>query len=218
MLRISILLLVLAFTSCTAQKKEKTKTKSVTITNPTTLEGLQTAYFAEGCFWCAEAVFEDIEGVAEVISGFAGGGMDDATYKAVSSGSTDHAETIEVYYDSTKIDYPTLLKVFFGSHDPTTLNRQGPDSGRQYRSAIFYKNTHELAAAKKYIQQLENEKTFTDKIVTTLESFDRFYPAEDYHQNYVRLNPNQPYVRGESIPRYKRSVKNFPELLKKNKK
>jgi len=183
---------------------------------PKQTDGLSKAYFASGCFWCVEAVFESVEGVGEVISGYAGGKSSDANYRAVSNGVTDHAEAVEVYYNPAKISYETLLEVFFGSQDPTTLNRQGPDAGRQYRSAIFYQNDKELAAAKTYIAKLTKERVFDSEITTTLESLTEFYAAEDYHQNYEARNPNQPYVRGVSVPRLKKFQKKYPHLLKKD--
>jgi len=182
----------------------------------TQYENLQKAYFASGCFWCVEAIFESVEGVEEVISGYAGGKKENANYQVVSSGMTDHAEAVEVYYNPDLIDYQTLLKVFFGSHDPTTLNRQGPDTGPQYRSAIFFQNKEEKQMAEAYIKELEQTNAFKEPIVTTLEPFEAFYPAEDYHQDYEKKNPNQPYVQRVSIPRLKRFQKKYPELLKKD--
>lgn len=178
------------------------------------LASLSKAYFAAGCFWCVEAIFESVRGVEEVVSGYAGGSKKDANYKAVSAGVTDHAEAVEIYYDPAVIDYRTLLTVLFGSHDPTTLNRQGPDSGRQYRSSIFYQNEEERQVAETIIKELDAQKIYSKKIVTEVVPFDAFYPAEDYHQDYERLNPNQPYVKGVSIPRLNRFKAKYPELLK----
>lgn len=176
----------------------------------------ETAVFASGCFWCVEAIFESVTGVAEVVSGYAGGSAVDATYDKVSAGITNHAESVMVYYDPELINYNTLLKVFFGSHDPTTLNRQGPDRGRQYRSTIFYKNEEERIAAESFIKELTANKIFPGEITTTLEKLEKFYPAEDYHQDYEKNNPDQPYVKSVSIPRLKRFQSKFPELLKDN--
>ena len=208
--------------SCSAGKSndtsQSTASKSVAIqTTPTQTvpEGQAVAYFASGCFWCVEAVFESVEGVSEAVSGYAGGTAETANYSAVSAGASDHAEAVMVYYDPTVVSYETLLVVFFGSQDPTTLNRQGPDRGTQYRSAIFYQNKEELTAAKAYIAQLEADKVFDGPITTTLEALDTFYPAEEYHQNYEARNPNQPYVKGVSVPRLKRFQKKHPNLLKK---
>ena len=178
--------------------------------------GIEKAYFASGCFWCVEAIFETVYGVEEVVSGYAGGTADDANYDAVSSGATNHAETVEVFYDPNKISYSTLLKIFFVSHDATTLNRQGPDSGRQYRSAIFYQNVTEKEAAQQYISSLYGTGQYAaGAITTTLEKYTGFYPAEAYHQDYEKLNPNQPYIRAVSIPRLKKFQTKNPELLKK---
>ena len=174
----------------------------------------QTAYFASGCFWCVEAVFESVKGVKEAHSGYSGGAAKDANYQAIGTGMTGHAESVEVYYDPTVVSYETLLKVFFGSHDPTTLNQQGPDRGTQYRSAIFFRNKEEKAAAEAYIAELKKEKVFNGKITTELAMLDKFYMAEDYHQDYERLHPDQPYVRSVSIPRLKRFQAKYPELLK----
>lgn len=174
------------------------------------------AYFSAGCFWCVEAIFESILGVEEVISGYAGGSAEDANYRKVASGNTDHAETVEILYDTTIISYKTLLKVFFDSHDPTTLNRQGPDRGRQYRSAIFYMNQTERQLAEDYISSLEALGVFPKGSITTeLTPFTAFYPAEDYHQDYERLNPHQPYIQNVSIPRLKKFQAKNPDLLKR---
>lgn len=178
------------------------------------LAGFETAYFASGCFWCVEAIFESVEGVEEAVSGYSGGEIENPTYEQVARGRTKHAEAVEVYYDPKKIDYQTLLKVFFGSHDPTTLNRQGPDAGPHYRSAIFYKNEEEKALAEAYVKELTDNKAFRRPIVTEIVAFKKFYKAEAYHQNYERNNPNNGYVRAVSIPRLKRFQAKFPELLK----
>ena len=175
------------------------------------------AVFASGCFWCVEAVFESVEGVSEAVSGYAGGSAKTANYSDVSAGRTKHAEAVEVFYDPEVVSYETLLKVFFGSQDPTTLNQQGPDRGTQYRSTIFYKNEAEKIASEKYIAQLTAEKVFDSPITTTLEPLVKFYDAEDYHQDYEARNPNQPYVRGVSVPRLNRFKTKYPELLKKGK-
>lgn len=171
------------------------------------------AYFASGCFWCVEAIFESVKGVGDVVSGYSGGKKNTANYSDVSAGRTDHAESVAVHYDSSLIDYPTLLEVFFGSHDPTTLNQQGPDRGTQYRSVIFYRNDKEKKLAKNYIDQLLNEGVYP-KITTEVVPYKAFYLAEEYHQNYERKNPNNSYVRSVSIPRLNRFKEKFPELLK----
>jgi len=173
------------------------------------------AYFASGCFWCVEAIYESVEGVAEVISGYAEGIEANATYPKVSSGRTNHVEAIEVYYDPAIITYETLVKVFFGSGDPTTLNRQGGDAGYQYRSAIYFQNESEKNTAVAYKEQLEKDKVFKNPIVTDITAYTTFFPAEEYHQDFEVKNPNQGYVRAVSVPRLKKFQAAFPELLKK---
>lgn len=177
--------------------------------------GTSTAVFAGGCFWCTEAVFEPLAGVKKVVSGYAGGSAQSADYKKVSSGATKHAEVIEITYDPAKISYGQLLKIFFSTaHDPTQLNRQGPDHGTQYRSAIFYANDEEKRIAKAYIAQLTTAKIFSKPIVTTLEPLTKFYPAEEYHQDFVKRNPRHPYVVVNALPKVKKLKKNYPEQLK----
>ena len=179
-------------------------------------EGLKTAYFASGCFWCVEAVYEAIDGVEEVISGYSGGKAEDANYEAVSSGYTKHAETVEVHYNPQKVSYETLVKAFFGSHNPTTFNRQGPDAGPQYRSLIFYQDENEKAIAEAYIESLYVDGSYERGLITTqVIPLVQFFPAEDYHQNYEKLHPDQPYIRGVSVPRLNQFKENFPGLLKK---
>ena len=172
------------------------------------------AYFASGCFWCVEAVFESVKGVEEAVSGYAGGESKNPTYEAVSAGITGHAEAVEVYYDTTVIDYPTLLRVFFGSHDPTTLNRQGPDAGTQYRSAIFFQNDQERRLIEEYIAGLKSSDAFDGPITTEVSPLAKFYRAEEYHQDYEMKNPNNPYVRAVSIPRLKKFQVAHQDLLK----
>jgi len=158
------------------------------------------AYFAEGCFWHTEIVFQSLVGVRDAVSGYAGGSAKSPDYESVSSGVTGHAETVAVYYDPQKISYSTLVDAFFASQDPTELNRQGNDEGTQYRSAAFYSNDNERQILEKAIQQLTASKKYTDKIVTEVVPFAKFYPAEDYHQEYIAHNPDNPYVRNVSIP------------------
>jgi peptide-methionine (S)-S-oxide reductase len=190
-----------------SQKKVKLSQKD--------LQKYEVAYFASGCFWCVEAIYEDVIGVKEVISGYSGGTENNPTYEQVGRGLTSHAEAVKVYYDSKEVDFATLVKVFFGSHDPTTLNRQGPDRGPQYRSIAFYTNENEKKIIEDYITQLTENKVYNSPIVTQVEKFVKFYDAEDYHQDYERLNPNNPYIINISIPRYKRFQAKYPELLKK---
>ena len=161
----------------------------------------RTATLAGGCFWCTEAAFEQLKGVSDVTSGYAGGSRETANYRAVCGGDTGHAEAIRITYDPGQISYEQLLDVFFDAHDPTQLNRQGADAGTQYRSAIFYTSEEEQAAAEAKIAALSAALKFPRRIVTTLEPLREFFPAEDYHQDYARLNPDQPYVQGVSMPK-----------------
>jgi peptide-methionine (S)-S-oxide reductase len=178
--------------------------------------GEQTAVLAGGCFWGVEAVFEALVGVKDVVSGYAGGSRASANYHVVSSGTTGHAESVRITYDPTKISYGQLLKVFFAvAHDPTQLNRQGPDEGPQYRSAIFVNSPDQKAVAEAYIKQLSEAKTFTRRIVTTVVSLDGFYPAEPEHQDFIRRNPRNPYVLANDRPKLEQLDKEFPELLKR---
>ena len=175
------------------------------------LDSLQTAYFASGCFWCVEAVFESVKGVQEAVSGYSGGASKNPTYKEICTGKSGHAEAVKVYYDSSVVSYETLVEVFFNSHDPSTLNRQGPDSGTQYRSEIFYETDAEREISNKAIQALRASGT---KVTTAVSPLDVFWDAEDYHQDYERLNPNQSYIRAVSIPRLNAFKAKMPEVLK----
>lgn len=176
--------------------------------------GMHKAYFAAGCFWVEEAMFEDLKGVSHVYSGYCGGGTPEPSYEAVCTGRTGHAETVEVIYDPQTISYTTLLKVFFGSQDPTQVNGQGPDEGTQYRSAIFYQNPEEKAQAEKMIAELNAAHTFTRPIATEVAPFTKFWRAEDYHQGYEKLHPDQPYVATVSKRRYDAFAEKFRDLLK----
>jgi peptide-methionine (S)-S-oxide reductase len=166
----------------------------------------RTAVLAGGCFWCTEAVFEAIPGVRSVVSGYAGDTRDKATYDQVSWGLTKHAEAVEIIYDPSRIRYGRLLRVFFEiAHDPTQLNRQGPDSGRQYRSAIFYASEDERRVAEAYIRQLSKARAFDRPIVTTLEKLEGFYPGEAYHQDFVAQHPTHPYVLRWALPKLEKA-------------
>lgn len=178
--------------------------------------GKETAVLAGGCFWCTEAVMEELAGVEKVVSGYAGGSAQTANYKQVSAGQTDHAEVIEITYDPAKISYGELLQVFFGvAHDPTQLNRQGPDWGRQYRSAIFARGAEQKRIAEAYIRQLTDAKVFKKPIVTEVSLLTKFYPAEAYHQDFVKRNPRHPYVVVNALPKLRKLKKEFSELVKK---
>ncbi|MDG1331847.1 MAG: peptide-methionine (S)-S-oxide reductase MsrA [Crocinitomicaceae bacterium] len=175
------------------------------------LDSLQTAYFASGCFWCVEAVFESVKGVQEAESGYSGGASKNPTYEEICTGKSGHAEAVKVYYDEDIVSYETLVDVFFNSHDPSTLNRQGPDAGTQYRSAIFYETDEERKIAKEAIRELRLSGT---KVTTELTPLDVFWIAEDYHQDYERNHPNQSYIRAVSIPRLNAFKAKMPEVLK----
>lgn len=172
------------------------------------------ATFAGGCFWCTEASFERIKGVVEVISGYAGGESPYPTYYQVAGGNTKHAEAIQIYYDPAIISYEKLLEVFFVAHDPSTLNRQGPDAGPQYRSAIFYRTPEELALAKKAIQQVNESGAYSGKVVTQLNDYEEFWTAEKYHQDYYDANPGNRYIATVSKPKVEKVMKTFKADLK----
>jgi peptide-methionine (S)-S-oxide reductase len=171
------------------------------------------AYFASGCFWCVESIYENLKGVINVDSGYSGGSTINPTYYQVISGNTGHAETIEVIYDSSIIDFKTLVNVFFGSHDPSTLNRQGPDVGTQYRSVAFYSSNEEKNIINNEIDRLLKNKVYK-KITTEVIPFKKFYVAENYHQDYKKKNPNDLYIIKVSAPRINKFKINFKEILK----
>lgn len=205
--------------SCSAKESSETATPSLKAKGRelTAQERarLDTAYFASGCFWCTEAVFERVKGVKEVVSGYAGGSKPNPTYEEVAAGQTDYAESVRVRYDPEVISYRQLVKVFFGSHDPTQLNRQGPDVGKQYRSAIFYRTDRELAIAREVKEQLEASGKYEEgEIVTRFTKYDRFYEAEDYHQDYYAHHPENPYIQNVSRPKVEKFMKEFKHLLK----
>ena len=179
--------------------------------SPTT----QSAVLAGGCFWCVEAVYRQLDGILQVTSGYAGGTAETANYRAVCSGITDHAEAVKIEFDAAKLSYGQLLKVFFSvAHDPTQLNRQGNDMGRQYRSTIFYTDDQQRRVAEAYIQQLNQAKIFRNPIVTTLEALDAFYDAEAYHQDYAARNPDQPYIACIAMPKVEKVREYYPDKLR----
>ena len=208
------------FISCqTFQKETKSNLAQNQLTekevlSPEQLQQYETAYFASGCFWCVEAIFESVKGVKEVVSGYSGGSEENPTYEQVAYGRTRHAEAVEVYYNPGEISFLALVQVFFGSHDPTTLNSQGPDRGAQYRSVAFYKNNDEKQMIEDYIKLLESENVYDQPIVTQVVPFEKFWKAEEYHQDFERKNPNNSYIRAVSIPRLNRFKENFKEYLK----
>ena len=180
---------------------------------PLAAGALQKAVFAGGCFWGVEGVFERIKGVKSVVSGYAGGAKATAVYEIIGTGMTGHAESVEVTWDPAVVSYGTLLRVFFSvAHDPTQLNFQGPDQGTQYRTAIFARSAEQDRIAKAYVAQLAKAGTWKPKIVTTFEGAKPFYPAEDYHQNYLRAHPTQPYIAINDIPKVEGLKKLFPAL------
>jgi len=175
----------------------------------------QLAVLAGGCFWCVEAVYRELTGVLAVVSGYSGGTAESATYQAVCSGRTDHAEVVQIAYDPTKTSFGALLRIFFSvAHDPTQLDRQGNDIGRQYRSAIFYGDEVQREIAERYIQQLNTANVFSQPIVTRLEPLSTFFEAEAYHQNYASLNPGQPYIQAIAMPKVDKLRTYFGEQLK----
>jgi peptide-methionine (S)-S-oxide reductase len=176
---------------------------------------LQTATLAGGCFWCLEAVYDELKGVHSVESGYAGGHVDNPSYRAVCTGTTGHAEVVQIHFDPSVVSYRDLLNVFFTIHDPTTLNRQGADVGTQYRSAIFYHDEEQKKIAEEVIKDMNAQKIWDRPIVTEVTKFDKFYMAEDYHQEYFAKNPYQPYCQVVVAPKVGKFRKHFLEMLKK---
>ena len=176
---------------------------------------LETATLGAGCFWCVEAVFDDLKGVEDVVSGYSGGHTENPTYREVCSETTGHAEVAQIRFDPEVISFKEILQVFFSVHDPTTLNRQGNDIGSSYRSAIFYHNENQKRIAEEVIREVTAEGVYDDPIVTEVTAFDKFYPAEDYHQEYFANNPNQPYCTAVVAPKVAKFRKKFVERLKK---
>ena len=207
------LLFILFFQSCNSQN-QPIDNKSPVWEPEVTYNNLNKAYFASGCFWCVEAIYESIKGVKEVYSGYAGGKTKYPTYKQIGTGLTNHSESVEIIYNESIVNFKTLVEVFFGSHDPTTINRQGPDYGSQYRSIAFYSNEKEKEIIENHIIELKKNKIFKRQIVTEVKALKIFYYAEEYHQNYEKKNPNNPYVKAVSIPRLNRFKNKYPYLLK----
>ena len=207
--------ILLALISISCQSKEKTTNP---ITEPNTMEqqkGTETATFAGGCFWCTEAIFLELEGVKSVVSGYTGGARPNPTYEQVSSGATGHAEATQIVFDPKEISFGELLEVFFSTHDPTTLNRQGADVGTQYRSEVFYHDDEQKKTVENYIAQMAALNTFGKPIVTRVSEAVTFYPAEDYHQNYYNRNQNQSYCHYVITPKVDKVRKLYKEKLKK---
>jgi peptide-methionine (S)-S-oxide reductase len=180
---------------------------------PADKNGIKRAYFASGCFWCVEAVYESVRGVKESISGYSGGHTKNPTYQSSNTGRTGHAEAVEIFYDPEVISFSQLVDVYFGSQDVTQVNGQGPDRGSQYRSILFYQNEEEKKIIVEKITEI-NKQLKGKKVAAEVYPFRKFWVGEDYHQNYEKLHPNQPYIRGVSVPRLKRFQSKFPDLLK----
>lgn len=215
-LTIAVISLVHIFSCAQSDKQNKmTNTQSATAANQVPDAGTATATFANGCFWCTEAIFEQLEGVISATSGYSGGHTKNPTYKEVCTGQTGHAECLQIVYDPSKISFDELLEVFWETHDPTTLNRQGNDVGTQYRSAIFYHNDEQKQKAEAYKAALDKSGAFDNPIVTEITKFDNFYPAEDYHQQYFENNENNnPYCRVVIRPKVDKFRKVFKDKLK----
>jgi len=221
---VSVLSFIFFSPSC-AQRENPNRsmslTNSLTNTSPSVAEkitgneNLDTATFATGCFWCTEAVFQQLKGVKKVTSGYSGGHVENPTYKEVCTGLTGHAECIQLLYDPKEVSFDELLQVFWQTHDPTTLNRQGNDVGTQYRSAVFYQNEEQKKIAESYKKELNAKKVFDNPIVTEIEPLKNFYPAEDYHQNYYNNNGDQPYCYFVIKPKLEKFEKVFKDKLKK---
>lgn len=208
--------LLAATVSCTAQKTDRSAQIEAQKKEPVQVpleDGLARAYFASGCFWCVEAVYESVKGVKESHSGYAGGHTSNPTYEDSNTGKTGHAEAVEVIYDPKTVSFDTLVDVFFGSQEVTQANGQGPDHGSQYRSIVFYQNEGQKKVIEGKIDTL-NKKLSPNEVAAEVLPFEKFWMAEDYHQNYERNNPDNPYVRNVSVPRLKKFQAKFPELLK----
>lgn len=212
------LLVVFVFMCVACQAKDRGQEPSASFDPPVISAAqaakLDTAYLASGCFWCTEAVFERVEGVFDAVSGYTGGDRPNPTYQQVSAGLTNHAEAVRIVYDPEVVDYETIVRMFFASHDPTQLNRQGPDVGRQYRSGIYYRNPSEQQIAEKVKEELNTNGKYSKPVVTEIVAFKVFWEAEDYHQNYYELHPNNSYIINVSKPKVDKFVKEYQSRLK----
>lgn len=214
-MKFTIILSILGFsflTACSSANSEPGNWED----DPTTINysTMDTATFGNGCFWCTEAIFQRLVGVSKVESGYSGGKIANPTYKEVCSGLTGHAEVIQITYDPEQISFTELLEVFFKTHDPTTLNRQGADVGTQYRSAVFYHNDAQKMEAERVKMELNDAGVWTDPIVTEITAFDKFYVAENYHQDYYNLNKNQPYCQAVIVPKLEKFEQVFGDKIK----
>jgi peptide-methionine (S)-S-oxide reductase len=210
---VSFLIVVVSFFGFSVKKENSQNTEKVAFVMQ---EDTKVAYFASGCFWCVEAIFESVSGVEEAVSGYAGGKTLNPNYEKIGTGKTGHSETVAVYYNPKKVSFKILVDVFFGSHNPTTVNGQHPDYGTQYRSIAFYKTPNEKKTIEVAIKKL-NTNVYKRKIATEVTAFTKFYKAEDYHQDFERRNPTQSYIQAVSIPRLNKFKKKFPEVLKEEK-
>ena len=206
---------LMGLSSC-AQKDNSVKIKKEKKVMTSSTAKLDTATFGTGCFWCTEAIFQQLEGVEKVTSGYSGGTVANPTYEQVTDKTTGHAECLNIMYDPAKISFDELLEIFWQTHDPTTLNRQGADVGPQYRSVVFYHNEEQRSKTTKYKAELDKSGAFDNPIVTTLEEFKVFYPAEAYHQNYYKNNTSQGYCQFVIRPKVEKFEKVFKDKLKKN--
>lgn len=211
---IFVLLLSLGAISCQSNDKKVSAEKNKAINTMNEQKGLEVATVAGGCFWCTEALFLELKGVKKVVSGYTGGTVKNPTYKEVCTGTTGHAEAIEITFDPKEISYEDILEVFFATHDPTTLNRQGADVGTQYRSEIFYHDEVQHKAAMNFIKLLNDQNIYGKNVVTKVSPAVTFYPAEDYHQDYYNQNKSQPYCMAVINPKLEKLRKNYKSKLK----
>ena len=210
-----LLPLFILLSACSEANTSSSKTSAQAATiAPGDTAGLAKATFAGGCFWCTEAFFERLKGVKQVVSGYAGGEKLNPTYQQVSAGNSGYAECVQIYYDPKQLTYQDLLEVFFATHDPTTLNRQGPDVGEQYRSVVFYHNQEQKQQAQQYIKSMEEASAFLKQIVTKVEPVKNFAAAEEYHQDFYKQNPNNGYMQQVAEPKMKKFEERFKGRLK----
>ena len=211
--RFAALFSLLSLTACTAAASNAPFPNPASNEPKATTHGTETAVLAGGCFWGMQSVFEHVRGVRQVWAGYSGGDASTAQYDVVSEGNTGHAESVKIAFDPAVISYGQLLKIYFAvAHDPTTLNRQGPDAGTQYRSEIFYANAEQKNVAESYIKQINAAKVFDDSIVTLVQPLAGFYPAEDYHQDYARKHPHNAYILINDAPKVTHLKQQFPEM------
>lgn len=208
---VAVMLTLLMVVSCSAKETPNVKSRTFTAQQAAKLD---TAYFASGCFWCVEEVYQRVKGVEEAVSGYSGGTQPNPTYEEVSRGRTDHAESVMVLYNPGQVSYRQLVQVYFNSQDPTQVNGQGPDHGTQYRSIIFYQTPEERQIAEEEKQKLAESGKYEQPIAANIEKFNTFYEAEDYHQEYFTKHPNHPYILSETRPRVERFMKAMPAILK----